>query len=62
MPHENALLGKMNVALMWLKITFLVKTCNPRRAESAVQTVILGGLVTNSEFEMRCSNGDSNSG
>jgi hypothetical protein len=50
MPRENALLGKMNVALMWLKIVPFVKTCNTSRVESAAQTVILGGLVTNSEI------------
>ena len=52
----------MIVALMWLKIVLLVKTCNTGRAESAAQTVILDGFETNSDFEMRCSNGDSNSG
>ena len=48
--------------LMWLKIVSLVETCNAERVERAAQTVILEGIVTNSEFEMRCSNGDSNSG
>jgi hypothetical protein len=52
----------MIVALMWLKIVLLVETCNTGRAESAAQTVILEEIVTNSESEMRCSNGDSNSG
>jgi hypothetical protein len=52
----------MIVALIWLKIVLLVKTCNTASAEKAGQTVILDGIVTNSEFEMRCSNGDSNSG
>jgi hypothetical protein len=47
MPHEQ---GEMVVALMWLKIMLLVKTCNTGRAESAAQTVILEGIVTNSEF------------
>jgi hypothetical protein len=49
-------------ALMWLKMVALVKRCNRERAESAAQTVILKGFVAKSEFEMRCSNGDSNSG
>jgi hypothetical protein len=40
----------------------LVKADNRTGAENAVQTVILEGIVTNSEIEMRCSNGDSNSG
>jgi hypothetical protein len=62
MPRENALLGERNVALMWLKILPLVKTFCTSKVESAAQTVILEGIVTNSEFEMRCSNGDSNSG
>jgi hypothetical protein len=37
-------------ALMWLKIVRLVKTCNTGRGESAAQTGILEGIVTNSEF------------
>jgi hypothetical protein len=45
-----------------LKIVSLVKACNTLCAENAVQTVILEGIVTNSEIEMRCRNGDSNSG
>jgi hypothetical protein len=62
MHRENAWPGKMIVTLMWLKILSLVKTCNTGRAETAAQTVILEGIVTNSEIETRCSNGDSNSG
>jgi hypothetical protein len=62
MYRENACSRKMIAVLMWLKIVPLVKRCNRGTTENVIQTVILEGIVTNSEFEMRCSNGDSNRG
>ena len=47
---------------MWLKIVPLVETNNIYSAGNTTQTVILKATVTKSEIEMRCRNGDSNSG
>jgi hypothetical protein len=47
---------------MWLKIVPFVKTDNRPNAEDPAQTVILEGIVTNSEIETRCRNGNSSSG
>jgi hypothetical protein len=43
--------GKYPVDLMWLKIVLLVETGNTQDAENEFQTVILKGIVTNSEIQ-----------
>jgi hypothetical protein len=52
----------MNVALMSLKIGLSLGQAMEEEPKKPVKTVILKGIVTKSEFEMRCSNGDSYSG
>jgi hypothetical protein len=43
--------GEKPVDLMWLKIVLLVETGRTQDAENEFQTVILKGIVTNSEIQ-----------